>query len=291
MCMGQISLAQIDFVEQTRVSQIDIEIISCTRSPTAMFGLVSLPLTQGLLHKLDVVQRRMFRSIVGWVRIPEVFFWGLVAAWFNVSMVRTGPKCFHFQTLKIFHCRGFICRMFWQRAQGNLQLPAGHFGCSVSKIMQINRWTAARSWLECGEVLHLWNERVKNFIANVHVNTWSYITCKNYWNLATHVAAFPAHRWVQRLPSWHPIGTRRVGRPRHTSESKLHAYCRYANLGSWRKVYDVVWNSHLPSFVNFCRMYIAIVYILCFLRVRLVTGSPQACRPDLKRPLVIVGFK
>jgi len=40
----------------------------------------------------------------------------------------TGPKCFHFQTLKIFQCRGFICRMFWQRAQGNLQLPAGHFG-------------------------------------------------------------------------------------------------------------------------------------------------------------------
>ena len=40
--------------------------------------------------------------------------------------------------------------MFWQRAQGNLQLPAGHFGCSVSKIMQIKRWTAARSWFECG---------------------------------------------------------------------------------------------------------------------------------------------
>ena len=60
------------------------------------------------------------------------------------------PKCIHFQTFKIFRCRGFICRMFWRRAQGNLQLPAGHFGCSVSKIMQINRWTAARSWLECG---------------------------------------------------------------------------------------------------------------------------------------------
>ena len=59
---------------------------------------------------------------------------------------------------------------------------------------------------------------------------------------------------VQRLLSWHPIGSRRVGRPRHTWESKLHAYCRYANLGSWREVDDVVWNSHLPSFVNFCRM-------------------------------------
>ena len=110
-------------------------------------------------------------------------------------------------------------------------------------------WNAA--W---NEVLHLWNERVKNVIANAHVNTWSDITCKNYWNLARHVAALPANRWVQRLLSWHPIGTRRVGRPRHTWESKLHAYCRYANLGSWRELDDVVWNSHLPSFVNFCRM-------------------------------------
>ena len=40
-------------------------------SPTAMFGLASLPLTQRFLHKLDVVQRRMLRSIVGWVRIPD----------------------------------------------------------------------------------------------------------------------------------------------------------------------------------------------------------------------------
>ena len=94
------------------------------------------------------------------------------------------------------------------------------------------------------EVLHLWNERVKNFIANAHANTWSYITCKNYWNLAKH------DRWVQRLLSWHPFGTRRVGRPRHTWESKLHAYCRYANLGSWREVDDVVWNSHLASLSN-----------------------------------------
>ena len=110
-------------------------------------------------------------------------------------------------------------------------------------------WNAA--W---NEVLHLWDERVTSCVANAHVNTWSYITCKNYWNLARHLAALPAHRWLQRLLSWHPIGTRRVGRPRHTSESKLHAYCRYANLGSLREVDDVVWNSHLPSFVNFCRM-------------------------------------
>ena len=73
-------------------------------------------------------------------------------------------------------------------------------------------------------------------------------------NLARHVAALPARRWVQCLLSWHAFGTRRLGRPRHIWESKLHAYCRYANLGSWREVDDAVWNSHLVSFVSFCRM-------------------------------------
>jgi hypothetical protein len=37
-------------------------------SPTAMFGLAILPLTKVQIDKLDVVQRRMLRSIVGWVR-------------------------------------------------------------------------------------------------------------------------------------------------------------------------------------------------------------------------------
>ena len=112
-------------------------------------------------------------------------------------------------------------------------------------------WNAA--W---NEILHLWNERTRSFVANAHVNTWSYITCKNYWNLAKHVASLPEHRWVQRLLSWHPFGTRRVGRPRNTWDSKLDAYCRYANLGYWRDAAldNTLWNSHLDSFVDFCRM-------------------------------------
>ena len=99
-------------------------------------------------------------------------------------------------------------------------------------------WNAA--WKE---ILYLWNERSGNFVANARVNTWSYITFQNYWNLPKHVASLPRHRWVQRLLSWHPFGTRRVGRPRNTWDSKIDAYCRYANLGS-----------HLDSFVDFCRM-------------------------------------
>ena len=44
--------------------------------------------------------------------------------------------------------------------------------------------------------------------------------------------------------------------PRNTWDSKLDAYCRYANLGYWRDAAldDSLWNSHLDSFVDFCRM-------------------------------------
>ena len=51
--------------------RLRLKLFHATAFPTAMFGLASLPLTQGLLHKLDVVQRRMLRSIVGWVRVPD----------------------------------------------------------------------------------------------------------------------------------------------------------------------------------------------------------------------------
>ena len=92
--------------------------------------------------------------------------------------------------------------------------------------------------------------------ASIHGLTMSYITCKNYWNLERHVATLPAHRWVQRLLSWRPLGARRVGRPRLTWESKLQAYCRYTNIGSWREAAldEMMWKSHLDSFVDFCRM-------------------------------------
>ena len=44
---------------------------------------------------------------------------------------------------------------------------------------------------------------------------------------------------------------------------------------------DVVWNSHVASCVNSCRKYLAIVYILCFLRLHRETCLPHACRPGL----------
>ena len=37
---------------------------------------------------------------------------------------------------------------------------------------------------------------------------------------------------------------------------KLQAYCKYTNIGSWREAAldEMMWKSHLDSFVDFCRM-------------------------------------
>ena len=40
-------------------------------SPTILIGLLTMPLTQSELTRLDVVQKKMLRSMVGWVRTPD----------------------------------------------------------------------------------------------------------------------------------------------------------------------------------------------------------------------------
>ena len=80
-----------------------------------------------------------------------------------------------------------------------------------------------------------WNERAGNFVANIRINTWFYISCKKCWNFERDVASLPAHRWVQRLLSWHLLKARRVSRPRHMWDQKLGVHCRHADLGFWGK--------------------------------------------------------
>ena len=52
-----------------------LKLFDAVVSPAMLFGLATLPLTKGCLQKLGVVQRRMLRSIVGWVRIPDDLSW------------------------------------------------------------------------------------------------------------------------------------------------------------------------------------------------------------------------
>ena len=57
-------------------------------------------------------------------------------------------------------------------------------------------------------------------------------------------------------------------------------YCRCTNIGSWREAAldEMVWNSHLDSFVNSCRMWTAVVYI--FIHILALCRAGLTC-PDL----------
>ena len=63
-----------------------LKLFDAVVSPAMLFGLATLPLTKVCLQKLGVVQRRMLRSIVGWVRIHDDQNWRNIMAQMNHRM-------------------------------------------------------------------------------------------------------------------------------------------------------------------------------------------------------------
>ena len=51
--------------------KLKMKLFDCTVSPAILFGLAAVPLTCIHLKKLDAIQRRMLRSIVGWVQFQD----------------------------------------------------------------------------------------------------------------------------------------------------------------------------------------------------------------------------
>ena len=81
-------------------------------SPAMLFGLATLPLTKGCLHKLGVVQGRMLQSIVGWVRIHDNLSWRDV-------MVQMNHKLAIAKTL--FPMKGWEDRLFRSKFDAHLK--------------------------------------------------------------------------------------------------------------------------------------------------------------------------
>ena len=63
-----------------------LKLFDAVVSPAMLFGLATLPLTKVCLQKLGVVQRRMLRSIVGWVRIHDDQNWRDIMVQMNHRM-------------------------------------------------------------------------------------------------------------------------------------------------------------------------------------------------------------
>ena len=97
--------------------------------------------------------------------------------------------------------------------------------------IQIGHWN--------GDILHNWNIRVQHFASAAAKKPWSRIVCKQHWDLFCYVAHLPEHRRVRRMLVWNPaVRTRQVGRPRHTWDQKVTAFCR--SPANW----DIGWTAH-----------------------------------------------
>ena len=88
--------------------------------------------------------------------------------------------------------------------------------------------------LEWHDIFHQWNIRVQDLASAAAIKPWWRIVCKQHGDLFCYVAQLPEHRWVRRMLAWNPaIRARQLGRPRHTWDQKVTAFCRYKQFGHW----------------------------------------------------------
>ena len=131
MCTGQISSAQIDIAEQTRVSQIAIEIISCNFFSDCN---VWFCFTAADAKTFAQIRCGTMRSIVGWVRIPD-------EVW-EITMRRLNQKMEHAASLHA------------------LPSWSNHYfvnHCRLDVRIALNRcsWAAtAIAWMPLGDCVH-----------------------------------------------------------------------------------------------------------------------------------------
>ena len=103
------------------------------------------------------------------------------------------------------------------------------------------------------EILHLWNERVRDFQQRLHLQSWSETCLKHYWRFARHVSCVPSNRWIKRVMEWIPPGSRVRGRPRNSWASHLEAFARTMGWERWmdRAKNDTNWENHFAAFLAF----------------------------------------
>jgi len=91
-------------------------------TPTMLFGLHTLALTGVQLSKLDSIQRRMLRSMVGWIRIQDESWHDTmsrmksrVAAALRQQPVETWTRRLaknqHFFAVRVAHTNGWVARV------------------------------------------------------------------------------------------------------------------------------------------------------------------------------------
>ena len=148
-------------------------------SPAMLFGLATLPLTKGCLQKLGVVQRRMLRSIVGWVRVHDDLSWRDI-------MVQMNHKLAIAKTL--FPMEGWADRLFRSKfrlahriARSPERWPAKSVSWNPLTNWELN--FACKPHRKCGRPSTRWDDILTNFSSQFFHND-------NWWHVAREASSW-----------------------------------------------------------------------------------------------------
>ena len=104
------------------------------------------------------------------------------------------------------------------------------------------------------EILHIWNQRVREKVEACHMKTWAETCASQQWKFACYIMTLPQERWVRRMLYWQPFGRGPVGRPAINWTSKLEQFSRLKHWGDWKDVATDAehWMMEMDDFVKFC---------------------------------------
>ena len=168
-------------------------------SPVALFGLSCISLTDGLLRKIDVVQRRMLRCIVGWTRIPD-------EDW-EITMRRMRDKVNRATKLiSLWPWSYYIGDRQWLFAQRIANSDAGIWPraiCSWEPLHLANEW-AERPFRIQGRPARKWDDELREHCSGAFATRdWLHAASSNAWSDRRHVfACIQLIRAGTRLPQW-----------------------------------------------------------------------------------------
>ena len=76
------------------------------------------------------------------------------------------------------------------------------------------------------EILHIWNQRVREMVEACHIKTWAEKCAYQHWKFACYIMSLPHERWARRMLQWQPFGRGPAGRPAMHWASKFEQFSR-----------------------------------------------------------------
>ena len=104
------------------------------------------------------------------------------------------------------------------------------------------------------EILHIWNQRVREVVGAYHMKTWAETCASEHWKFTCHIMNLPHERSARRMLHWQPSGRGSLGRPAMNWTTKFEQLSRVKHWHDWKEVAADAnrWMMEAENFIKFC---------------------------------------